>query len=109
MAAERVGQGEPRTRIARFSTRKRGPRRTVSGMQRTITAVALGLTACVAPTQPGPSDYKDARFAQADGLNCREQASAAATHAYEIFGYRGHDDVAMGAYKSAFDRCVLGH
>jgi len=23
-------------------------------------------------------------------------------------GYRGHDDVAMDAYKSAFDRCVLG-
>jgi len=71
-------------------------------------AIALGLTAS-ASSQSGASGYQDARFTQADELNCREQASAAATHAYEVYGYRGHDDVAMGAYESAFDRCMLGH
>jgi hypothetical protein len=70
-------------------------------------AIALGLTAC-APTQPGGSGYEDARITQSDKLNCREQASVAATRAYEIFGYRGHEDLAMDAYKSSFDRCMLG-
>src|SRR3954466_8511784 len=75
--------GEPRTRIARFSARKRpATRRTVSGMRRTIMAIALGLTAC-ASSQSGASGYQDARFTQADELNCRDQASAAATHPYE--------------------------
>jgi hypothetical protein len=81
------------------------------GTMRTIPAIAIlvGLTACAAPTQPGASGYKDARFTQLDDLNCREQASAATTHIYEIFGYLGHDDLAINAYKRTFDRCMLGH
>jgi hypothetical protein len=75
-------------------------------VRRTIMAIALGLTAC-APTRPGVSGHQDARIAQSDGLNCREQASVAATRTYEIFGYRGHEDLAMDAYKSTFDRCML--
>jgi hypothetical protein len=77
-------------------------------MRRTIIAIVLVLTAC-APFQPGASGYQDARFTQADRLNCREEASAAATRAYEIFGYQGHEDLAMSEYKSTFDRCMLGH
>jgi hypothetical protein len=76
-------------------------------MRRTIIAVVLVLTAC-APFQPGASGYQDARF-KADRLNCREEASAAATRAYEIFGYQGHEDLAMSEYKSTFDRCMLEH
>jgi hypothetical protein len=56
-------------------------------MRKTIMALALGRAAC-APFQPGASGYQDARYTQADKLNCREEASAAATRAYEIFGYR---------------------
>jgi hypothetical protein len=41
----------------------------------------------VQPVQPIGSGYKDASIAQADELN----ASAAATRAYEIFGYHGHE------------------
>jgi len=75
-------------------------------MRRTIVAVALGLATC-APTQPSDSGYKDASIPHE--LNCREQASAATTRAYEIFGYRGNEDRAIDAYKSTFDRCMLGH
>ena len=67
-------------------------------------AIAIGLTACV----PTDSGYKDASIMQADE-NCREQASAATTRAYEIFGYRGHEDRAIDAYESTFDRCMSGH
>jgi hypothetical protein len=86
---------------------RRGVRAT---MRRTIQAIAisLGLTACAAPTQPGANGYEDARFTQLDDLNCREQASAATTRTYEVFGYQGHDDLAINAYKSTFDRCMLG-
>jgi len=77
-------------------------------MRITIMTIALGLTAC-APSQQGASGYQDARFTQADELNCREEASAAATRTYEIFGYRGHEELAMSAYKSTFDRCMLRH
>jgi hypothetical protein len=70
-------------------------------------AMALGLTAC-ARIEPGSSGYKDAHITQADELNCREQASVAATRAYQIFGYRGHEDLAMNAYRRTFDRCMLG-
>jgi hypothetical protein len=77
-------------------------------MRRAIVAIALGLATC-APTQPSDSGYKDASITQADELNCREQASAATTRAYEIFGYRGNEDRAVDAYKSTFDRCMLGH
>ena len=77
-------------------------------MRRTIIAIALGLTAC-APTQWSGRGYEDASITQGDKLNCREQASAAATRAYGIFGYRGHEDMAIDAYNRAFDRCMLGH
>jgi hypothetical protein len=75
-------------------------------VRRTIFVITLGLTAC-AQTQPG-GGYEDARVTQADDLNCREQASAAATRAYQIFGYRGHEDLAMDAYARTFDRCMFG-
>jgi hypothetical protein len=58
-------------------------------MPRIVMAIALGLTAC-APIQPIGSGYEDASITQADELNCRKQASAAATRACEIFGYHGH-------------------
>jgi hypothetical protein len=77
-------------------------------MRGTVVAIALGLTAC-APPQPSEGGYKDASLTQADESICREQASAAATRTYEIFGYRGNDDLAMNAYKSTFDWCMLGH
>jgi hypothetical protein len=44
-------------------------------------AIAVGLTACV----PTDSGHKDASIMQADE-SCQEQASAATTRAYEIFG-----------------------
>jgi len=68
-----------------------------------LMAIAVSLTACV----PTDSGYKDASIIQADE-SCREQASAATTRAYEIFGYRGHEDRAIDAYKSTFDRCMSG-
>jgi hypothetical protein len=76
-------------------------------VRRTIMAIALGLTAC-APTQQSDGGYKDASITHAGELNCREQASAATTRAYQIFGYRGHEDLAVDAYKRTFDRCMLG-
>ncbi len=57
--------------------------------------------------QLSDSGYEDASITQAAALTCREQASAAATRTYEIFGYRGNDGLAMDAYKSTFDRCML--
>jgi hypothetical protein len=77
-------------------------------MRRTIIAIALGLSAC-APTQSSDSRYEDASFRQADELDCRDEASAATTRAYEIFGYLGSEDRAIDAYKSTFNRCMLGH
>ena len=77
-------------------------------MQRTIMAIALCLSAC-APTQLSVSGYKDASITQANELNCREQASAATTRAYQIFGYRGNEDRAFDAYRGTFDRCMSGH
>jgi hypothetical protein len=41
-------------------------------------------------------------------LDCRDEASAATTRAYEI-GYLGSEDRAIDAYKSTFNRCMLGH
>jgi hypothetical protein len=48
-------------------------------------AIALCLSAC-APIPLSDSAYKDASITQANDLNCREQASAAMTRAYQIFG-----------------------
>jgi len=77
-------------------------------MRRTIIAIVLGLSAC-APTQPSDSRYEDASFRQADELNCRDEASAAVTRVYEIFGYLGSEDQAIDAYNRRFNRCMLGH
>jgi hypothetical protein len=77
-------------------------------MRRTIIAIALGLSAC-APTEPSDIGHEDASLTQADEQNCRDQASAATTRVYEIFGYRGNEDRAIDAYKSEFNRCMLGH
>ena len=77
-------------------------------MRTTVMAIVFGLIAC-APTQLRDSGYEDASITQAVELNCREQASAAATRAYQIFGYRGNEHLAMDAYKSTFDRCMLRH
>ncbi len=57
--------------------------------------------------QLSDSGYEDASITQAAALTCREQASAAATRTYEIFGYRGHESLAIDAYDSMFDRCML--
>jgi hypothetical protein len=71
-------------------------------MRTIIVAIALGLTACAPPASSG---YQGANITLANEEDCREQASAAATRAYEIFGYRGNEDLAMNAYKSTYDRC----
>jgi len=75
-------------------------------MRKTTIAIALGLSAC-APTQLTGSGYKDASIPQANELHCREQASAATTRVYQLFGYRSNEDRAIDAYKSTFDRCML--
>ena len=101
-----LGYQEPRCLIAVGLPGHPGVRK--HHVRRTILAIALGLTAC-APTQQSDSGYKDASITQADELKCRDEASAAATRAYQIFGYRGHEDLAMDAYAHTFDRCMFGH